>query len=156
MTDNVLTYEQALAELERLVEEKGADFVYQSPALVWDYAENEEGDEERTGWHLGEPSDSNGDCINWLPDGTPSCIVGHLIRHLFPDVEPTCEVMDDGPERTLKMMGITADHDTLLLLYTVQCSQDNGATWGDAVEKAKEGLYWRRAGSWTSNRGLMR
>lgn len=117
--------------LNALVEEFGADYMYEQPA------------------------ESGGLCVNTNIDGTPSCIVGHVIGRLSPDdlarlhAKEWSEDWDrEGDEATLYagewavnalqdvVPTLTIQPDALAVLKVVQGLQDTGSPWGVAVEKA--------------------
>lgn len=120
-----LTYDQAVAELQKAVELKGADHVVQ--CSIFD---------------------------NGLPNGkkVPMCIVGQVIYQLVGD-EVFQNVKAGYVTGPLESVGITADGRATILLTEVQAYQDGAVQptnyegsdwemygesqpWGDAVEYA--------------------
>ena len=72
-----LTYQRATEILDELVDEKGADYIYtEDPKSI------------ETKNELGMTPDAsiNGCYYNHL-DGTPGCIVGHLVHKLNPEFD---------------------------------------------------------------------
>lgn len=103
------------------------------------------------------PKDASGmaHCAYSAPDGSPSCLVGHLFARLIPeqfaqihdeewsgsDFYPT----DDASGVVGSMEGVEFDRgSTASLLDTAQLAQDGGKPWGQALEHAvKHTAYWR-------------
>lgn len=117
----VITYEQVLADLREIVDEKGADYVY----------------------NFREPSQ----CVYFDPsDGTPSCIVGHwLARHnvsLWDEGDGWYTEINLGTnatsllDRDYNYVPVDVDADGALLLEYVQSYQDGGIPWGMALSMA--------------------
>jgi hypothetical protein len=112
-----LTYNRAVELLERAVQEKGADYAM---------PKNEDG-----GGVVG--------CV-YFDEKTkkPSCLVGHALAYdgfTYEDlgVNNRRAISCVGPELYDRL----ADRTRRLLVH-VQDDQDNGATWGSALEFAKE------------------
>jgi hypothetical protein len=98
--------------LKRAVAEKGADYIYPG---------------------AGEK------CYYFEPDGTPSCIVGHVLYYLGAKAEDSWS--DDWNEDTdvssLRYRGIVEmTTDTMNLLRQAQMTQDSGISWGESIERA--------------------
>lgn len=107
-------------------EKQGGSCLYVHPSEVW----NEEFDEY----------DSN------YEDATPGCLVGlAFIKAGVPTTEfEFCNEEDSNAlVRYLKREGFieSATEDAQAFLYNVQTSQDNGHSWGVAVEAANRGKY---------------
>lgn len=108
-----LTYEQALEGLERAVAEKGEDYI--DP-------------------RVDAPDGDEGECMNWNPDGTPSCIVGHILSYHG----GTKDSIGEGTVLRLRdNKKLKADRLAYDLLAAAQDYQDRGMTWRDAVDIAK-------------------
>lgn len=109
MTKKVsLDYDTALALLERAVAEKGADYAY--PRSY---------------------------CVYFEPDGSPSCIVGHVLAYMGVTRRDVLD-WNRSPVLTLcSLEVIEADYLTQRLLVLTQMHQDSGTPWGEAVAKAK-------------------
>lgn len=112
-----LNYDEAISLLQRAIEEKGADYIYPLAATV----------EAR---RLGQV----GKCKNYLDDGTPSCIVGHVFHYM--GIHPEMYGQTDDAWAVAFDLGFELDERTLTLLRRVQYSQDDGAPWGEAVSNA--------------------
>jgi hypothetical protein len=74
--------------------------------------------------------DTEQTCLYRLADGSPGCIVGALAAELFPGV-----VLQEGSvaHAALERVGISLDYKTRSLVSYVQCEQDAGIPWGEAV-----------------------
>lgn len=114
-----ITFEEALAGLEKAIAAKGPEYVYR-PLLV-------------------DETEGRTACMYFEPDtGAPSCIVGHVLAdHGF-----TLEsVGAANSEETVKSLSarriLSLDERTETLLWQAQSRQDSGITWGEAVEHAK-------------------
>lgn len=116
--------------LTALVEEKGADYVYERPA-------------------------DGSNCAYTTPEGAPSCIVGHVIERLNPVAfkkiaknEWEGDTGEDGAEyvypqdvnaKSIELsyhVNLGFDDKTWNLLEMAQHYQDAGKPWGQAVESA--------------------
>lgn len=64
-------------------------------------------------------------------DGTPGCIIGHLVDKLNPGVEIRESI---SVTEALETAGYEIDGITMTFLSTVQQTQDNGSTWQHAFE----------------------
>lgn len=112
-----ITYNDALVLLARAVEEKGADYVYDSGEEV--------------------------DCVYFKKDESeqwqPSCIVGHVLayRGVEADTLVGLDINDDSTYSLVQKKIIDVDHKTDVLLGEAQKHQDLGIPWGVAVEKAR-------------------
>jgi hypothetical protein len=124
-----ITLDEAKELLARAVKEKGDNFVYQPI---------------RTSGHP--------QCAYFTPeDGAPSCLVGHVLAYkglTHEDLDATnsgvTEVQDLVEEGHIRV-----DNETLALLTVAQVEQDQGQTWGRAVEEALA-TYEESAGAYES------
>lgn len=78
--------------------------------------------------------------------GAPSCLVGHVLHRSGATLEFLRELdMRGCPASRLAKEIECVDPGAALVLDAVQCYQDNGATWGEALGKARE-VYERVEG----------
>lgn len=116
-----LTYDRALALLEEIVAEKGADYVYtEDPVTI-----------EKQGGHTA--------CFYAAADSsTPGCIIGHLIHQLNPDTNLN-HLDGYGAIGAINSAGYLVElySKTGRLLVNVQNRQDSGSSWGDSLARAK-------------------
>lgn len=129
-----LSYEEAVQALEAVVERKGRDYVYQKPSVQWP---------EDDKWEVHFVGDG-GNCLNWLPDGTPSCIVGQLVvdKGWLPGTPG--DITDNESSEVTELfteLDIEVDEKTMQLLRLAQTNQDLGIPYGEAVDRAKD--RWR-------------
>jgi hypothetical protein len=111
-----ITLDEAKELLGRAVKEKGADFVYQPIT-----------DMGRTQCAYFDPSDK-----------APSCLVGHVLAYkglTYERLESTSSVVTEVQE-LVEEGHIKVDNETLALLTVAQVEQDQGQTWGRALEEA--------------------
>jgi hypothetical protein len=106
-----ITLDEAKELLARAVKEKGADYVYEQ---------------------------QDGKCVYYTSEGSPSCLVGWVLSYkgltsadLVAADSVIAEVGDLVEEGLLKV-----DNETLALLTVAQVEQDQGQTWGRALEEA--------------------
>lgn len=118
----VIDIPEALFCLRRVVYDKGPDFVYEKPVL-----EN---------WSA---------CVNFN-DGKPSCIVGHVFALLGLSYEKASKLQVDGPRIAESSALILSNDKNFPWTFTVgaksvlgeaQMHQDDGKTWGEALEMAE-------------------
>lgn len=108
-----ITAEEARTLLVRAVEEKGADYVY--PHVDADDPE----------YH--------GPCL-YIRHGLPDCIIGHVLYYLDVPTYAIRECEGGGAATTVKRFFPDTDAYVLNALDTAQSSQDQGETWGQALE----------------------
>ena len=124
----VFKYDQVLPALEKVVREKGADYVYEAP--------------------------DEGECMyaeyDWSSTGYPyvgpSCVVGHVLIDLgltprdlrrLDDIEGVGVVVSAARLNVaLHERGYVFSRKALALLGWAQTVQDDGGTWGHALEAA--------------------
>lgn len=107
-----ITLDEAKELLSRAVKEKGADYVYEQV---------------------------DGACLYFNPsDKCPSCMVGYALSYkgltydnLVASDSAIGEVTNLAEEGVIKV-----DNETLALLTVAQVEQDQGQTWGRALEEA--------------------
>lgn len=120
MTDHKPLYisqKNFLRIVRKLIKEKGADFIYKPPTDRY----------------------NRNKCVYQDPKGTPSCIVGHLIRELDPTFD--FSRVNTMPVTSLSYSNfIDAHPNTLQALNTLQRHQDRGRPWGEAFSIAKQYL----------------
>ncbi len=126
-----LTVENVKATVEDLIEEFGADHVYEFPNR--------------------DPYDhtQNGVCV-YQVEGKPSCIVGHVVARLNPEFFQEIIKAGEGLNSTgssgLFQAGLARDEeDTEFFVRRLQRYQDGGDTWGEAYRRALADLSARRA-----------
>lgn len=107
--DTIITYEMAKDLLQRAVEERGEDYVYPRAS-------------------------SPGGCVYFEDDGTPSCIVGHVLAYLG----YTKDDIEDFNDQSVGAVSDAApmDFQARWLLRDAQIRQDQGTPWGRAVSEA--------------------
>lgn len=117
------TLEDVLNATRAVVAEKGEDYVYSNSVA--------EG--------------GNGSCVYANEDGTPSCLVGHVIHRLDPEVFKRLakDEAESGSQVALDLIPAgyipegfweeSAEH----AMQEVQIHQDIGRTWGEALKTAE-------------------
>lgn len=141
MQNNTITDEQFMEAL-RAVASENPDFSY--PEEQWqeegEYGLNSVDDD----WHY------SAECVYTHPDGTPACIIGHVVNKLdpellqdiaYPYLANARSVLPDlfpGLSTTAVAAGAAA-----------QGAQDGGHKWSYALEQAEEryALYGQEVGS---------
>lgn len=104
-----ITAAEARELLTRAVEEMGAEYVYPDP----------------------------GHCRYFNDDGTPSCLVGHVLAYKGVAAVTFADRIDN--ETTvdgLRSWMLTADDRTARALRAAQAKQDSGEDWGTALAAA--------------------
>lgn len=128
----MITGAKVLELLDKAVEEKGADYVY--PALVGMAVDDyDHPDISYSPWR-----DKFGRCLYRNSEtNEPACIVGKVLSYvnLLDLVAEGASVLQQGEE----LLG-NFDGDAMIALVTAQNSQDNGSSWGEAVESARRVL----------------
>lgn len=146
-----ITYEVAKDRLQKIVAEKGEDYVYTYDPKACEAAKARleeirlaSPNPNATHWTVGGATklDVNGNeyavqCTYRNVDKTPGCIVGHFIYDLNPEL-----VLDESgwSRELIDGTDITVDDKTSELLSLVQQHQDSGIPWGQALSKAIEYL----------------
>lgn len=113
MPEIEITKDEARTLLAEVVAEKGRDYVY--------------------------PRANSGDgCVYFESDGSPSCIVGHVLAKKGATLAQLEDLALNGHAvETLFHEGIVlADHATRGALTRAQDIQDGGSTWGTALNAA--------------------
>lgn len=115
MTSRYIGADEALAALEAVVAEGGEDYVYP--------------DEEK---------DHDGMCRYVRKDGTPSCIVGHVVTLLDPELLPLLATKEGAAALSLGFPDkLHFTNQAAQVLDAAQQEQDNGKTWGEALAYAR-------------------
>jgi hypothetical protein len=106
--------------IEGAVALKGEDYVYP----------RRETSEDEIGW---------GGC-DYIRDGQPSCIVGHVL--VAAGVDPTALSLEEGQSAWTVTARLLPEWGTDIqrALDSAQSAQDQGMTWGEALEAFKEEL----------------
>lgn len=132
--NKTLNYDKALELLERAVDEKGVDYVYDPPRFP----------ETTVAGVL--TTMSQPECAYFDPDGQPSCIVGYVLSYLGIDADTVNRAganIGFNPEglfdhlRAHGDIDYGLDHDANVLLRLAQTEQDGGQPWGAAVLNAR-------------------
>lgn len=130
-----LTTEQVRAELERIVQEKGADYVY-----------------EHVSTPLDNPIEGSCECFYADPNtGEPSCLVGRVFASLIPDLFEELSRHEGvwGYSRAVEELYETSvgplireylPPEAAEGLNSAQSAQDAGRTWGTALERFDEAV----------------
>lgn len=119
-----LTYNAAEALIESIVEEKGGDYIYpQDPKTH---------DKKSATFN----SSING-CYYVHLDGTPGCIIGHLVHKLKPEFDLTTTDLDTL-EDILVRADIHPEPRAMFFLMEVQRQQDKGWEWAEALRRGKQ------------------
>lgn len=116
--EKIQTTDEAVMETLRAVVAERPDYVYDSEAV-----------------------DENGVpmCV-YVADGAPSCLVGHVLHRLGVPLD-ALSVFDESGGKDAQLVvrrvldgtsGATAHR-----LWAAQSAQDNGETWGEALEAAE-------------------
>lgn len=110
-----ITLDEAISEMEAIVEERGEDFIYKPP-----------------------PAPEPGTCAYFKPDGTPSCGVGYLFDWNGIDPSVLKGDLNFAPLRALVAEGvIEMDFSVQQFLHKFQFRQDSGFPYRDALAEAK-------------------
>lgn len=118
-------FEQALALLERAVNERGEDYRYPSSEKRF-FTTNPE----------------TAQCSYFTPEGEPSCIIGLALSYLgFTKADldpyegyPGIDVADK--------LGVRLDGEASILWNNAQGQQDAGHPWGECLYRAIEEVAW--------------
>lgn len=125
-----ITLDQFVDYAEKAVADRGRDFVYPDS------------------W-----KDEMGQCFyaNVEPDGSisPSCIVGHILWQIDPDLLSTVHNVWEGTGASGLLEEINGTKSIFFseskirdFAEDLQLSQDDGQAWGDALEAAKSRWYY--------------
>lgn len=120
-----LEYDKAVELLEEIVAEKG-DYCY---------TEDPKTDERRK-------AQNSNMCFYANEDGTPGCIIGHLVHKLNPEFDLNL-IERKGAARALQAAGFDVRADAATLVRKTQMSQDLGYTWRQAVDAGKWNTHIR-------------
>lgn len=107
----MITYDETVKLLERAVDERGTDYVY-------------------------EPQNSLAPACLYFENDAPSCLVGLVGSY----IGLTSEHFNEGGGTAHNQTAVLANFsdDSVMLLDLVQEYQDSGYNWGSAVAKAIE------------------
>lgn len=115
----LINLEQAISFAEEMIREKGADYIYVNPD--------------------GVSSTDGADCCNWDRNtNQPSCIVGWI---LYRAGVPEEKLIDHNTEAVYMFKEYLEGCDfgkVFEFLANLQNLQDQGETWGKALEKARQ------------------
>lgn len=111
--NKLITLEEMRGAVRRAVDERGRDFVY-----PWQ-------------WMRHPPLCDTPCCVYKNKDGTPSCIVGLAVSYLRPNV-----VLREFEAAHEVLPGL-ADDDATWYAQKAQGIQDQGGTWGEALDAAE-------------------
>lgn len=126
--DMAFTSEQVLDALRIVVNGK-EDYVYRSDHYLCEYADNE---------------------------GNPSCVVGHVVNHLDPELFKKLAQREKDTFESPKITRIGYDlkdgdklaftRGAIIVLGAAQSEQDGSGTWGEALAQAEANRAegWRR------------
>lgn len=127
MTEFRFTTEQALEALRKAVELKGSDYVYPP----------------------GEKDSPHGSCM-YAHNGSPSCIVGHLVNILDPEIFARLAAAEEqgGPHGAEELTNPDVNYlpedfwspSTARVLGFAQYAQDRGELWGTALATAEDNV----------------
>lgn len=110
---------RALELLEEVVTEHGSETVYQKAITAW----------------------TNGTerCVYTVDDGSPSCLVGHVLVRAGITAERIDEMgINEGTSaRNLYLHFDGIERDASKVLQAAQAVQDQGRPWGEALEAAR-------------------
>lgn len=91
----------------------------------------------------------DGDCI-YVRDDQPACLIGHALWNLgLIDISLGHHVVNScGVSRVAEFLKIPLDDAEEYWLTEAQSAQDEGDTWGDAIERANDRLAF--ANEWSA------
>lgn len=132
----LITAKEVKRRLRRISNERGYEYVYESPWYEDEYGEEVQASE----------------CYYTDSSGTPSCIVGVLLKDVAPSTlqrlhqyewgggyEPNCVAVPDISHMKL-VEGVDLyeifEPEAVDMLIRVQKKQDSGMSWGEAVDQA--------------------
>lgn len=118
-----LNEEAFTAAMEKAVEMRGADYVYP---------------QDRPGWMT---TGSRVSCVYSTPEGAPACIVGQALSLIDPELVPSYQDSHDGCDMDAmsvltRLLGVSYETPHwVYAAYLAQILQDQGGTWGAALDK---------------------
>ena len=122
-----ITRENFTKAMREAVAERGADYVYPVDSV----------EARETGWRNATPGyDSMGDasCVYALSDGTPACIIGLALYKIDPELLAHVSDLYDSAQAAFRILGVT-DRGLMSAARGAQICQDDGETWGSALEE---------------------
>jgi hypothetical protein len=113
-----ISLDEAKELLGRAVKERGEDYVYAPPL---------------------DPETGANPCVYFSPaDKAPSCMVGYVLSYkgvTYEDLAATDSTITEV-QSLVEEGHLRVDNETLALLTVAQVEQDQGQTWGRALEEA--------------------
>jgi len=106
------------ATLREVVAEN-PDFVY--PAASIRMKQND--------WHNG-----GGACVYAHPDGSPACVIGHVVYRLTPELLPYYHADPQNASDLLAGLYPKVSAGVRVAASEAQSSQDNGSSWQEALD----------------------
>lgn len=127
----MIGYAETLSIIEKIVAEKGEDYVYTNDPKTVTTA-NIRGDVDLFG--VDADPDVFTPCYYRQYDGTPGCIVGNYFAALNPDFSVK---EGENVSTALFNLELPVTLKTKEFLSRLQQEQDRGMSWGKALESAK-------------------
>ena len=119
----MLTLSDAKAMIDEIISEKPVDYSYtEDPKTA-----------ERNAGVVNGDGPSNG-CFYAHADGSPGCIVGHVIHKLKPEFD-LMSIETAFVAHALDRAGIEWDGPVITYLAEIQQRQDSGITWRNATDQ---------------------
>lgn len=119
-----ITVEQFTAAMEAAVAERGADYVYPAPV--------EKG-------HPDDYHNAAGTCMYQTSDGAPACIIGVALSKIDPSLMPAYGDTF-GASAVIHRLTDGNSYELPEAAGAAQDAQDQGKTWGEALEAYKKSL----------------
>ena len=122
-----ITRENFTKAMREAVAERGAGYVYPVDSV----------EARETGWRRSTPGyESMGDasCAYALYDGTPACIIGLALYKIDPELLARVADLDDSAQAAFRILGVI-DRGLAGAARDAQIRQDDGETWGSALEE---------------------
>lgn len=121
MNIDLTDLDAVMASMDEIVAEKGLDYVY--PVLDPEWADG-------------------GPLCHYVRDDAPSCIIGHfVVKHQIFSLDKLSNELEGKTAgdllNRLSEQSVGVGRQVRKFLTTVQCKQDAGTCWGEAVETAR-------------------
>lgn len=118
-----ITAIEVLEKFDSLVEKYGEDFIYEVPKYENDF---------------GELVETN-NCMYSNEDGTPSCIVGHVLSDVAPELyadthKRSWKILESREVDAIPELKEIFEEDAISVMSVVQDQQDSKNPWGFAVK----------------------